>query len=386
MPSVDTKCNVEQFASVAVSADKAMASTLDPEVAAVSHHSGRIPQLDGLRALAMFSVFLYAALDAPLLWMGVDVFFVLSGFLITGILLQRKKSGTSYFGYFYSRRARRILAPYWLLMIVSSLLFGAAWLKQWYWYVFFLTNIPVAFNHVSHSSLGVLWSLAVEEQFYLIWPVIILFIPEVLLSRVAWALLLLAPVLRAVATPFLGSYLPIYHLTPFRMDLLAAGALLAIAWRKDPNAVKKYSSVGKLMVIVSLIVLFSLSVFPWFRTSQHTVLTNTFVFVLTLLVAVGVLMWALKDRTVFSSFLSLPFLRYVGRISYSMYLIHATAIILAEKWFQSPLIVLCVSFAGAFLYSAASWHLLEKRLAGSRHSKPRREQSSETCIQMLPGP
>src|ERR1700755_3131287 len=81
----------------------------------------RIVQLDGLRAIAVLAVFAQHALKAPL-WMGVDLFFVLSGFLITGILLERKARRQSYFGYFYARRARRILPPYLLLMAVSSIL------------------------------------------------------------------------------------------------------------------------------------------------------------------------------------------------------------------------------------------------------------------------
>ena len=92
-------------------------------------HSRRILQLDGLRAIAVLAVFAQHALKAPL-WMGVDLFFVLSGFLITGILLDRKARGQSYFGYFYARRARRILPPYLLLMVVSSLLFGFGWAKH----------------------------------------------------------------------------------------------------------------------------------------------------------------------------------------------------------------------------------------------------------------
>src|SRR5579885_1762980 len=84
----------------------------------------RITQLDGLRAVAILSVFLFHALYAPFLWMGVDIFFVLSGFLITGVLLDRKSAGGPYFSYFYSRRARRILVPCALLMLISSLLFG----------------------------------------------------------------------------------------------------------------------------------------------------------------------------------------------------------------------------------------------------------------------
>ncbi|MBV9301530.1 MAG: acyltransferase [Acidobacteriaceae bacterium] len=330
---------------------------------------GRIPQLDGLRAMAMLLVFVHQALDVPLLWMGVDVFFVLSGFLITGILMQRKESGGSYFGHFYSRRAKRILPPYYLLMIVASLLFGTAWMKEWYWYVFFSTNIPEAFNHVSHESLSVLWSLAVEEQFYLVWPIIVLLVPEAFLPWTAGGLFLLAPMLRIIATPIVGNFAPIYHLTPFRMDLLSAGALIAIAWRKNPDIIRKYSGAGKITLLVSLGLLLVLSQFVWFRTNQNTTFTNVFIYLLTLLFAAGSLTWALNGRTVFASILSLPVLRYLGRISYSMYLIHFSAILFVKKWFHNPVAVVLLSFAAAFLYSAASWHFLEKPILGSSNNK-----------------
>lgn len=330
---------------------------------------GRIPQLDGLRALAMLLVFIHQALDVPLLWMGVDVFFVLSGFLITGILMQRKERGGSYFAHFYGRRAKRILPPYYLLMIVSSLFFGTAWMKQWYWYIFFSTNIPEAFNHVSHDSLSVLWSLAVEEQFYLIWPVLILFIPGAFLPWMAGVLLLLAPTLRIIATPLVSNFAPIYHLMPFRMDLLSAGALIAIAWKKDPELVRKYSPWGRVTLFLSLAALLALSRFAWFRTGENTFFTNTFIYLLTLLVAVGSLTWALDGHTVFASVLRLPVLRYLGRISYSMYLIHFTAILLVKRWFHNPVAVLLISFTATFLYSVVSWHFLEKPLLGPTRDK-----------------
>src|SRR5436190_8842575 len=114
--------------------------------------SKRILELDGLRAFAILSVFMYHALALPLSWMGVDIFFVLSGFLITGILLERKlKPG--YFSGFYSSRARRILAPYCLLLVLSTVLFGSIWMKQRYWYAFLTSNIASAFHRVPHESL-----------------------------------------------------------------------------------------------------------------------------------------------------------------------------------------------------------------------------------------
>ena len=134
---------------------------------------GRIVQLDGLRAIAVGAVFLQHALKAPL-WMGVDLFFVLSGLLITGILLDRKARGQSYFSHFYARRVRRILPPYVLLLVVSTILFGAGWLPHWPWFAFFSTNIGLSLGSIGHDSLNVLWSLAVEEQFYIFWPFVVL--------------------------------------------------------------------------------------------------------------------------------------------------------------------------------------------------------------------
>ncbi len=155
-------------------------------------HTHRIVQLDGLRAIAVLAVFAQHAIKAPL-WMGVDLFFVLSGFLITGILLERKARQQSYFGYFYARRVRRILPPYILLMIVSSLVFGLGWAEHWQWYVFFATNIGNALGQSGHDSLNVLWSLAVEEQFYIFWPFVVLLLPERALAVVAAALIVIVP-------------------------------------------------------------------------------------------------------------------------------------------------------------------------------------------------
>src|ERR1700721_1022099 len=118
-----------------------------------------------------------------MLWVGVDLFFILSGFLITGILINAKsRSLGSYFGPFYERRARRILPPYLLLLLVSSLLFGIGWARHWYLYIFLMNMLaPFGVDHL--RSLNVLWSLAVEEQFYLFWPFVVYMLPE---EGIAW--------------------------------------------------------------------------------------------------------------------------------------------------------------------------------------------------------
>ena len=98
----------------------------------------RVPQLDGLRAIAILMVFAHHALHVPFLWTGVDLFFVLSGYLITGILLKAKpeRNMRGYWGPFYKRRALRILPPYVGFLGVLSLTFRVPWPHVWYWYAF----------------------------------------------------------------------------------------------------------------------------------------------------------------------------------------------------------------------------------------------------------
>jgi peptidoglycan/LPS O-acetylase OafA/YrhL len=101
----------------------------------------RIPQLDGLRGIAILMVFLYHALHVPIFWSGVDLFFILSGYLITGILLRLKEQQAAEGGHggwwrsFYVRRACRILPPYVVFLGIVSLFFRVPWLHIWFWYV-----------------------------------------------------------------------------------------------------------------------------------------------------------------------------------------------------------------------------------------------------------
>jgi peptidoglycan/LPS O-acetylase OafA/YrhL len=328
----------------------------------------RILELDGLRAFAISAVFLYHVWGLPLSWMGVDIFFVLSGFLITGVLLERKLR-PGYFSRFYGRRARRILVPYYLLLVLSSVLFGTTWMKQWYWYIFFASNVPSAFHSVTHQSLDVLWSLAVEEQFYLIWPIAILFFSETALVWMAIMLIGLAPLLRGFATAFVSSSAPIYNLMPFRMDLLAAGALVAILFRRSPAKIRDLPLLGPTLVACAGGALVSLSHFPSFRTGANVQFNNVVLFSFTLSIAVGLLLWALQGQGFFPAILRLRVLRFVGRISYSMYLVHVCFIALAERWFSSRWAVFGVALGATLGYSTVSWFVIEKRLL---HRTPRK--------------
>jgi peptidoglycan/LPS O-acetylase OafA/YrhL len=204
--------------------------------------SRHLPALDGVRGLAILFVVLDHAAqlspappghlgqtfhDALLAGrMGVDLFFVLSGFLITGILLDARGEGPrgprGYFTAFYARRVLRIFPIYYLLVIP----FGT-W---WYWV--FAENILVARAgwHAAPQTLTYMWSLAVEEQFYVIWPAIIAVLPRRSLKVLCLALIVGAPVLRLFLPP-----LAAYTLTIARADALAMGGLVALLVREDGN-------------------------------------------------------------------------------------------------------------------------------------------------------
>jgi peptidoglycan/LPS O-acetylase OafA/YrhL len=333
----------------------------------------RIPALDGIRALAILMVFLHHALNVVEklnihgLWMGVDIFFVLSGFLITGVLLDAKqRTLTGFFAHFYERRVRRLLVPYLLALLIGSAIYGLAWTSHWYLYVF-LTNFLMAFKFPHPSAFEPLWSLAVEEQFYIVWPLAVYFLSERWLARICVLLLVAAPVLRG--TIHFPTHWPIYALTPFRMDLLAAGALLTIIWRRRGDLVRRWGTVygyavgalGGLGVI--------LLAKNHITTFTNTSMSNVVLYESTLLIGVGVILIALAGRGV--GILKSKVMAYIGQISYSMYLIHMTILgwpLLQQHLHGAALII--VAFMLTVAYSALSWTLIESRLLGRKRPRP----------------
>jgi peptidoglycan/LPS O-acetylase OafA/YrhL len=218
-------------------------------------------ELDGVRGLAITGVMLMhfvgtlhgeSMLERALIktsmyggW-GVDLFFVLSGFLITGILYDAKTS-TKYFRNFYARRTLRIFPLYYAVLLVlfvlvpTSLLtrfdpqlLEARKLQGWIWP--YLTNVYLAregsfaIPYVSHF-----WSLAVEEHFYLFWPLVVRFLSRVAIMRVSLILALAALALRISLTAAGFNELTTFALTPCRLDALSVGAWFALAMR-GPDA------------------------------------------------------------------------------------------------------------------------------------------------------
>lgn len=330
---------------------------------------GRIAQLDGLRACAIIAVFLSHAFKLRMLWIGVDMFFVLSGFLITGILLDLKhKDLKGYFAHFYERRVRRILPPYLMILVVVSLIFGVSWMNRWYMYVG-LQNYVLFFPDPIFEPLNPLWSLAVEEQFYLFWPLAIYFLSNKKIPYFAILLMILAPMFRVLLTPYDMVHQLVYMALPTRMDCLAMGSLLTFVWRSRPDLIRRYGFLGLIPVVLTPIVMMKLAHYGGWSTFDGTIHGNIFTYEIALSAATGAFLWALGGRYV--GILKTTVFQFLGRISYSFYLVHLVMILVWRKFVSSRYEVAALAFASAIVYSTVSWYWFEKPIlaGGNRRAK-----------------
>jgi peptidoglycan/LPS O-acetylase OafA/YrhL len=322
----------------------------------------RIPQLDGLRGVAVLMVFLYHALNAPLMWAGVDLFFVLSGYLITGILMRLKEERATkgYWGTFYLRRLRRIAPPYIGFMIALTILFGISWKGIWYWYTFFGANIAIILGKCPVHAMTPLWSLAAEEQFYFVWPCVVLWCSRRTLKKVAIGIMIGAPVLRAIFTLVVSDRGPIYVLTPFRADLLACGALVAICTSENPEWITQHRKLAIGGMVASALLLSGLSAFHSFRLNANSEFFNILAYSLIVAIFGGALIWALSmtQGIEYKAFTFGP-LRYLGQISYTFYLYQVAIMDKISPHLHSRLTIAALTFALTGLFSAASWTILE---------------------------
>lgn len=246
----------------------------------------RYAELDGLRGLAILMVLVWHYVGVPLksaelggqpsglsqglslAWSGVDLFFVLSGFLIGGILLDNKE-GSNYFRAFYARRVCRIFPLYFLFLLAffvllafpySPALFGGAfgWLfgnpmPSWSYLTLTQNFAMVQEGKFGPNWLTVTWSLAVEEHFYLVLPFLIWLVPKKGLPYVLAGLILAVPLSRVILLdlyPGLGQ-MSSYLLSPFRADALLLGVLCAWTVRNERFLNRLHGSTKTLYIYCS---------------------------------------------------------------------------------------------------------------------------------------
>jgi len=279
----------------------------------------RLSQLDGLRAIAILMVIAQHCGLLALGWAGVHLFFVLSGFLITGIL-RRARHDASFWVPFYVKRATRILPPLLPFYLFCALTITLSRKSLWLAYIFFGANIVQSFPHVAVNELTVLWSLAVEEHFYFLWPFAVRSMRRGTLLIFLVALLVFDPIARAVATPHLSGWSPIYFLTCFQLDGLAAGSMLALLVESEACRVwlRRYAGVLALFAAVAFA---ACSLNKSFVRENNSVFFNSVGYSLVVLLFASVLVYLfLKPESMPSRMLSTRPIVFVGAISYGLYL------------------------------------------------------------------
>ncbi|RPJ26773.1 MAG: acyltransferase [Chloroflexi bacterium] len=355
-----------------------------------------IPGLDGLRAIAILLVFAYHADLIEFGWAGVQLFFVLSGFLITGILLDMKETLPSgkYFAKFYGRRFLRIFPLYYFYLGLMALVayrlmsegfrpkymqifLDQVWHAAFYLYDFFYRSS----SFQQSQFLDHFWSLSVEEQFYIIWPLMLLLVPLGHLKRLFLVFIFLGIVFRTalyllyISGSSLWTFqepfeLVIYSWPLSHLDAFAFGAYISRypIWRPRAQLLflallvpiigftATYFATGNIGLISALGYDLPLRVgyqFLWGPT-----LLNYFF---------ALLIYCVVHEGILTRFLNLSWLRYLGKISYGMYVYHFPIMWFVARFLEERMqaetanwIYVVVSLSTTILIASLSYYLLER--------------------------
>ena len=346
-----------------------------------------MPGLDGLRGIAVLAVLAYHASlpgsDGGFL--GVEVFFVLSGYLITGLLLlDLQHRGRPDLKRFWLRRARRLLPALWLLLLLTpaaarilaadalprlreDLLAALTYVTNW---VYIFRDIPYFEHYGRPPLLQHLWSLAIEEQFYLLWPLLVGGIGLIAPRGYRRALLVLSLALAVLSTGLRWTlYVPyddatrVYYGTDTRASALLLGAALAVVW--SPQRVREEGLRGRTRGWAEALGWFGLAALLIFfaRLNDYTPTLYRGGFLLTDAATLAVLVSVAHPDTHIGQGLGWRPLRWVGQRSYGLYLWHWPVFVLLrpeQDWPLGPGITFGVHLALTFGLAAASYRWIEQ--------------------------
>ena len=370
-----------------------------PPIPALASRTGvRVPELDGLRGLAILLVLgihWFGVTNPEVMnhvaffWIaygfsGVDLFFVLSGFLVGGILLDARES-PSYFRTFYFRRACRILPLYYLfflyIILQTQLSTGIPPedARQLPYYAVFLQNFTLAFTpRLGLPNMEVTWSLAIEEQFYLTLPLLIKYMPRQRLPYILGGAIAAVPVIRTLVAEYYGSFAG-YTLMVCRADDLLLGVLGAWAYRdlRAWNWLLSHRHVLRTTVVALGLGIFSMravlreNIYSFGMVSVGYTLFGLFYASLLLLTLTD------SGSHIAKVFRFTP-LRFVGTLAYCVYLIHGPVNTTLHHYILSDvpqtrnavgLAVTLLSIPAVTLIAIASWYFIEKPLIAIGHRR-----------------
>lgn len=358
--------------------------------------TGFIAELDGLRGIAILLVMVHrfwprtatglAADAAGAGWIGVDLFFVVSGFLIAGILLDTKGE-PGYFKNFYARRALRIFPLYYLFVIGAFVVFAgnSAFRENAgspLWYLVHLGNVPEGLlGHDVPYVLAPVWSLAIEEQFYLTFPLLVFLLDRRRLTIVLLAMVVLSPVLRLITMLAAPEQERVQYLfTLCRLDTIAVGCLLAVVVRAVDVQRWRERFIRASLIILPVLALLAIAS-HLDRTSPFDRVFGYSIVAVGCAIVVGLVIVSRERPS--TALLRFAPLRYFGKLCFGLYLLHRPADVMVSAaahriGLSGDLWLMPLKIATALALATISWRLLEQpflalkdRFASARHPNPK---------------
>ena len=299
-----------------------------------------MPQLDGLRAFAVGAVLIHHFFRPPRIGgvdfalLGVWLFFVLSGFLITGILL-RSRDQVEYSGYpsgfvlrqFYIRRFLRIFPLYYAVLFMAATIDLGDVRDTIFWHLAYMSNYLFATHRYWGPVTAHFWSLSVEEQFYILWPALIVFSPRQLLLKLVIFAIAIGPIFRGAAHFLDFNWIARMTVLPASLDALGLGALLAYCSHyagEKPTLIKHLKQCICWVGVPGLILLLCLQKLETYKLVSHVTQNSWFIEpILWALLFVWVINRAASGfGGIGAKILELKPLVYIGKISYGIYVYH----------------------------------------------------------------
>lgn len=340
-----------------------------------------MPQLDTLRTFAVILVLFEHWLPEghwfkilPFGTIGVTLFFVLSGFLITEILLRSRNIAEDneqkkfhQLKQFYARRTLRIFPIYYITLFVSFILNIQNIRDKFLWFLFYASNIYFFKTQSWNGQLSHLWTLAVEEQFYILWPFVILFVPKKYLFKSIIAFTFIGPLFRGIMFFFsdgteTASYF-IQILTPACIDCFGLGAILAYYRINAGNDFSLNSRPAFLFLAGNILSMAILLLFE-----ENIISTALFKFNISVIALFIISKTSIGFTGVMKIIFENKILMYLGKISYGLYLFHNFIPMIYLNsglvYFKNGLLNFIIQFIMLVAIASISWFLIEKPING----------------------
>lgn len=356
-----------------------------------------IKELDAVRGLAALSImWLHFAggisgsnklnsllhKTAPVFQFGVPLFFVLSGFLITRILLATK-TDTQYFVNFYAKRSLRIFPLYYFVLLIAFLLIPIATgapipsLESIWVNLLYMQNLATTFNW-PNAGPPHLWSLAVEEHFYLLWPLLVYYMNKSSLKGFIIFVLCFEPALRYILQ---RNNVDVYYTTFTRLDELCIGALLAIKELEGKTISKR-----NVHAILALLVLGGVSWTLYSGKGLHAIQALKFsFFAIIFYLIIGII--ALNEVALLKRILDRKPLLYTGKISYGLYIYHPICFMIIDSYvpYTNEFLRFIVCFGITYIIASLSYYCFERRfLELKKYFGSSKEKDIQSHTNILP--